>query len=164
MMFNIASLSGPSPSTGAASQINQLGNNSLSKQNVESVKATLSQYDASNLSRSDATEIVSKLEKLGIKPGKDMSDAFNKSGFDAKEVKKLARKEDSESLTHDRKDTHMRKEVSGINESTSKELSVLTKKYSSLRVDNKDTTKALQDIKQILKNNVPENGLVDKKV
>lgn len=162
-MFNTASLSGPNPSTSGANQVNQLGNNSLSKQSVEAVKSTLSQYDASNLSRTDATEIVSKLEKLGIKPGKDMSDAFNKAGFDAKEVGKLARKEE-EVLSSDRKDTHKRQEASTLNESTSKRLNGLAKEYSGLRAENKDTTDVLKDIKQILKDNVPEKGLVDKKV
>lgn len=66
--------------------VNQQQNNSLSLDQQELIEATLSNYDSSSLSQSDAAEIVSAFQDAGIEPSKELADTMESLGFDAKEV------------------------------------------------------------------------------
>ena len=66
--------------------ISQQQNNSLSLDQQELIEATLSNYDSSSLSQSDAAEIVSAFQDAGIEPSKELADTMESLGFDAKEV------------------------------------------------------------------------------
>ena len=46
----------------------------------------LSNYDAENLSPSDAEALVSDIRELGIRPGRELAAALNEEGFDAREL------------------------------------------------------------------------------
>jgi hypothetical protein len=64
--------------------------NSLSYEQQQVIDDTLSNYDSSNLSQSDAQEIVAAFQDANIQPSKQLSDAMSSLGFDAKEVGDLA--------------------------------------------------------------------------
>lgn len=64
--------------------------NSLSYEQQQIIDDTLSNYDSSNLSQSDAIEIVASFQDANIKPSKQLADAMSSLGFDAKEVGNLA--------------------------------------------------------------------------
>ena len=64
--------------------------NSLSYDQQQVIDDTLSNYDSSNLSQSDALEIVAAFQDANIQPSKQLSDAMSSLGFDAKEVGDLA--------------------------------------------------------------------------
>ena len=66
--------------------VNQQQNNSLSLDQQELIESTLSNYDSSSLSQSDAAEIVSAFQDAGIEPSKELADTMESLGFDAKEV------------------------------------------------------------------------------
>lgn len=65
-------------------------NNSLSLEQQETIESVLSNYDSSNLSSSDAQEIVNSFEAAGISPSKSLADTMDSLGFDAREVGDLA--------------------------------------------------------------------------
>lgn len=56
----------------------------------EIVSSILSEYDADNLSQSDAKNIVAALKDAGIKPSSELESAMQEAGFDAHEVGTLA--------------------------------------------------------------------------
>jgi len=64
--------------------------NSLSYDQQQVIDDTLSNYDSSNMSQSDALEIVAAFQDANIQPSKQLADAMSSLGFDAKEVGDLA--------------------------------------------------------------------------
>ena len=63
---------------------------SLSTSQLETISSVLSEYDADNLSQSDAQSIVAAFEEAGIQPSDELVSAMEEAGFDAKEVGTLA--------------------------------------------------------------------------
>ena len=47
------------------------------------IRDTLSNFDADNISESDAKSIVSQIKEAGIAPGRALTEAFAEEGFDA---------------------------------------------------------------------------------
>ena len=66
------------------------GANNLSTSQLDTISSVLENYDASNLSQSDALEIVAAFKEAGIKPSADLKSAMEEAGFDAHEVGSLA--------------------------------------------------------------------------
>ena len=66
------------------------GNNALSSDQSELIEETLSSYDANNLTKQDAQDIVSAFSEAGINPSKEFADLLAESGFDAKEIGSMA--------------------------------------------------------------------------
>lgn len=64
--------------------------NNLSSSQLDTVSSVLENYDASNLSQSDALEIVAAFKEAGIQPSSQLASAMEEAGFDAKEVGALA--------------------------------------------------------------------------
>lgn len=64
--------------------------NSLSSSQQDTIASVLENYDASNLSKSDALEIVAAFKEAGIQPGAELETAMAEAGFDAHEVGTLA--------------------------------------------------------------------------
>lgn len=64
--------------------------NPLSYEQQQVIDDTLSNYDSSNLSQSDALAIIAAFQDANIKPSKQLADAMSSLGFDAKEVGTLA--------------------------------------------------------------------------
>lgn len=66
------------------------GNSSLSSSQLDTISSVLENYDSSNLSQSDALEIVAAFKEAGIQPGAELEAAMKEAGFDAHEVGTLA--------------------------------------------------------------------------
>lgn len=64
--------------------------NSLSSSQLETISSVLENYDASNLSQSDAQSIVAAFEDAGIQASSELASAMEEAGFDAREVGDLA--------------------------------------------------------------------------
>ncbi len=63
---------------------------SLSSTQDELISSVLENYDASNLSQSDAQAIVAAFQDAGIEPSEELVSAMEEAGFDAQEVGTLA--------------------------------------------------------------------------
>jgi Ca2+-binding EF-hand superfamily protein len=63
---------------------------SISSTQEETISAVLAEYDADNLSQSDAQAIVAALQDAGIEASEELAAAMEEAGFDAKEVGTLA--------------------------------------------------------------------------
>lgn len=63
---------------------------SLSSSQDELISSVLENYDASNLSESDAEAIVAAFQDAGIEPSEELASAMEEAGFDAQEVGTLA--------------------------------------------------------------------------
>jgi Ca2+-binding EF-hand superfamily protein len=63
---------------------------SSSSSQADTISSILAEYDASNLSESDAKSIVSAFKEAGIQPSEELVSAMAEAGFDAKEVGTLA--------------------------------------------------------------------------
>ncbi|MEP1144194.1 MAG: hypothetical protein ABJH52_10780 [Henriciella sp.] len=59
---------------------------SLSEEQQSSIADVLAKYDPDNVSESDAQNIVSSIQELGISPGTVLTQAMQASGFDAKSI------------------------------------------------------------------------------
>ena len=66
------------------------GTESLSSSQDELISSVLENYDASNLSESDAKAIVAAFQDAGIEPSEELASAMEEAGFDAQEVGTLA--------------------------------------------------------------------------
>ncbi|WP_072680558.1 EF-hand domain-containing protein [Arcobacter sp. LA11] len=65
-------------------------NNTLSSYARETISSVLSNYDADNLTESDAQSIVAAFKEAGIQPSSELASAMEEAGFDAHEVGTLA--------------------------------------------------------------------------
>lgn len=65
-------------------------NSSLTTSNEDTISSVLAEYDADNLSQSDAQAIVAAFQDAGIEPSEELVSAMNEAGFDAQEVGTLA--------------------------------------------------------------------------
>ncbi len=85
----IESISQPSgvQSNYSAGSTNQ---NKLSSSDYEAISSILSQYDASNLTQSDAKSIAVSFKEEGIRPSHQLVNAMDSLGFSAQEVGELA--------------------------------------------------------------------------
>ena len=63
---------------------------SSSSSQAETISSILAEYDADNLSESDAKSIVAAFQEAGIEPSEELVSAMEEAGFDAKEVGTLA--------------------------------------------------------------------------
>lgn len=61
-----------------------------SSSQAETISSILAEYDADNLSESDAKSIVAAFQEAGIEPSEELVSAMAEAGFDAKEVGTLA--------------------------------------------------------------------------
>ncbi len=66
------------------------GNRGISSSQEETISSVLANYDADNLSESDAQSIVAAFKEAGIQPSAELASAMEESGFDAQEVGTLA--------------------------------------------------------------------------
>ncbi|MBU3015578.1 hypothetical protein KO488_12485 [Poseidonibacter lekithochrous] len=65
-------------------------NNTSSSSNEETISSVLAEYDADNLTQSDAQAIVAAFQDAGIEPSEELASAMEEAGFDAREVGTLA--------------------------------------------------------------------------
>jgi len=66
------------------------GSNSISEEDEEFIASLLSDYDSSNISAQDASEISSALREAGIAPSRELASVMEDSGFNAREIGDLA--------------------------------------------------------------------------
>lgn len=64
--------------------------NNLTSSQSDTIASVLENYDANNLSKSDALEIVAAFKEAGIQPSAELESAMAEAGFDAHEVGTLA--------------------------------------------------------------------------
>jgi len=57
------------------------------------VKDILSQFDSENLTQEDAKSIFTAFREAGIQPGRDLAQTITDAGFDAEQIRTLARPE-----------------------------------------------------------------------
>lgn len=62
----------------------------LSSSQLDTISSVLANYDANNLSESDAQSIVAAFQKAGIEPSEELASAMEEAGFDAQEIGTLA--------------------------------------------------------------------------
>lgn len=74
---------------GFEAPLNSASNN-LSSSQMDTISSVLENYDASDLSQSDALEIVAAFKEAGIRPSSELATAMGDAGFDANEVGALA--------------------------------------------------------------------------
>lgn len=77
-------------SFGFEAPVESSANESISSSQDEVISSVLENYDASNLSESDAQAIVAAFQDAGIEPSEELASAMEEAGFDAKEVGTLA--------------------------------------------------------------------------
>lgn len=73
-----------------SSQSSSKSTNSLSYSQLETITSVLENYDADNLSQSDAQSIVAAFEDAGIQASAELASAMEEAGFNAQEVGGLA--------------------------------------------------------------------------
>lgn len=66
------------------------GGASLSNEQKQLISETLSEFDVENLTESDAQSIVSVFQEAGIQPGRELAEAMDNAGFDARAVGEMA--------------------------------------------------------------------------
>lgn len=76
--------------SGAAMTMPPRSEQNLTDDQQSLISETLSQFDAENLSESDAASIVEAFSQAGIQPGSALETAMSSFGFDAKSVGELA--------------------------------------------------------------------------
>jgi len=69
---------------------NSQSNDSLSYSQLETITSVLENYDANNLTQSDAQSIVEAFEDAGIQASAELARTMEEAGFDAQEVGGLA--------------------------------------------------------------------------
>jgi hypothetical protein len=69
---------------------NSTSSSSLSTSQLDTISSVLENYDASNLSASDAQSIIESFEEAGIEPSSELASAMEEAGFSAQEVGDLA--------------------------------------------------------------------------
>ena len=65
-------------------------NRAVTEEQSQKLTEFLTEYDTSNLSEEDATEIVAQVKELGINPGAGLADVLGASGIDAKALAEQA--------------------------------------------------------------------------
>ena len=66
------------------------GSQSISSSQEETISSVLAEYDADNLTQSDAQAIVAAFQDAGIEASNELASAMEEAGFDAQEVGTLA--------------------------------------------------------------------------
>jgi hypothetical protein len=72
------------------SQESSSTSDSLSYSQIETISSVLENYDADNLSQSDAQSIVAAFQNANIEPSAELASAMEEAGFDAHEIGSLA--------------------------------------------------------------------------
>ena len=65
---------------------NPMQNSGINAQKMDAVKSVLANYDASNISTSDAKEIATQIKDIGIAPGRTLAIVFAGEGFNAASI------------------------------------------------------------------------------
>lgn len=65
---------------------NPMQNAGINAQKMDAIKGVLANYDASNISESDAKEIATQIKDIGIAPGRTLAIVFAGEGFDAASI------------------------------------------------------------------------------
>ncbi|MDY0051655.1 MAG: hypothetical protein RBR65_03850 [Aliarcobacter sp.] len=86
----ISSISSSSIITPQSSQSSTSSSSNLTSSQLDTISSVLENYDASNLSASDAQSIVQSFQEAGIEPSAELVSAMEEAGFDAQEVGGLA--------------------------------------------------------------------------
>lgn len=86
----MSSIGGIQSSTSMSAMSYARPSGGLSAEQKNGIQFVLKNFDPKNLTSADAKSITSEFKKLGVQPGKDLETTMAASGFDAKEVGRLA--------------------------------------------------------------------------
>lgn len=100
----------------------------LNNEQLSIVESTLANFDAENLSASDASEIVSIFSEAGIQPGRELENTLKEFGFDAHEIGSLAAPNETNQGSNQANSSS----TSGINQSNLQLLQSILEKYEDL--------------------------------
>lgn len=147
-----------------ASRMDKSQSQSLSDAQQQTIKDTLENFDADNLSASDATSIVDAFTEAGIQPGAAMESAMEDLGFDAKAVGEMAGVEQSKPMGPPPGGGGQGGggDVGQLNLSDEmmSSLNDLLEEYSEGTLGDSERETLLAEIKDILAEGSPEGGLV----
>ncbi|MTW21564.1 hypothetical protein [Allochromatium palmeri] len=136
---------------------------SLSEAQQQTIKDTLANFDADNLSASDATSIAKSFSEAGIRPGTAMESAMKDLGFDAKAVGEMAGVEQSRPMGPPpgggRHGGGGQVGQLNLSDEMMSSLNDLLEEYSSGTLEGSERESMLTEIKDILAKGAPEGGL-----
>lgn len=135
---------------------------SLSGEQQELIKDTLAEFDADNLSASDAAAIVEAFGEAGIQPGAGLEAAMSDAGFDARTVGDMAGVTRSRPPGPPPGGGGQAGQLS-LSEETLSNLNDLLDQYLDDSLDDSGKESLLAEIKEILAEGAPEGGLVSVK-
>lgn len=135
----------------------------LTNEQQQSIKDTLAEFDAGNLSASDAASIVKAFNEAGIQPDAALEAAMAESGFDARTVGDMAGVTQSRTPDPPPGGGGQAGQLSLSDEMMSN-LNDLLDQYLSGKLEDSEKESLLADIKEILAEGAPEGGLVSVKV
>lgn len=131
----------------------------LSDEQRQTVSDVLANYDAENLTESDAAAIVEAFSAAGIQPGRELAEAMAEYGFDAKTVGDLAGVEGPRQGPPP--GMGGQPVTLNISDEMLQDLNELLDAYYSDSISESDRETTLDAIKEIFQQTVPEGGLVN---
>lgn len=126
------------------------GNASLSDEQKQLISDTLAEYDIDELTEEDAQSIISIFQESGIQPGKDLEEAMDSAGFDARTVGEMAGLGQQEGQS--RQGPPPQDMASGLNlsEDSMQQLYSLLDQYYSDSTSSKDRSSLTESIQTLL--------------
>jgi hypothetical protein len=150
-----------SSSASAMPQMPRMDNaRQLTDEQRQSIKDTLTEFDAGNLSASDAASIVEAFKEAGIRPGSALEAAMAESGFDAKTVGEIAGDPQSSPPGPPPGEGGQAGQLN-LSEEMISNLNDLLDEYLGGTLEESKQTSLLAEIKGILNEGAPEDGLVN---
>lgn len=121
----------------------------ISNEQKNLIETTLAEYEASNLSANDASEIVSIFSEAGIQPGKELENALKDAGFDAREIGSLAASQNQGNTQSMPPPPAQNLTESGINQSNLLILQAILEKYQDLsNLNSQDQAQLSQELQE----------------
>lgn len=131
---------------------------SLTDDQLQTIKDVLSEYDADKLTSSDALSIVETFQEVGIAPGPELVAAMSRAGFDAQTVGQLADVGNNQTGVSAPQQSLV---TLNISDQMLQDLNALLDSYYSGQLSDEEKESALDSIKAIFEQTVPEGGLVN---
>ena len=154
MINNISGGSMPSP------PMQKPQSQPLTDDQLQTIESVLEEYEADNLSASDAKAIVELFKEADIRPGQSLSTAMSDAGFDAREVGELAGVNEGDS-TREGVPPKQQPAALNISDQMLQDLNKLLDSYYNDVLSEEDKQSTLAAVKEIFEQGVPEGGLIN---
>ncbi len=133
---------------------------SITQEQRQLIEDTLTQYDPENLTQEQAASIVEVFKEAGIGPGRELAEAMDESGFDARSVGDLAGVGDPQQAGS-KMPPEGNPTTLNISDSTLQQLNELLDEYYSNNLSENERENKLSAIKEIFQGTMPEGSLVN---